>query len=72
MANSEKVNAELWAEDKAKSMQKAQGIKSGGLHLAARYSEVACDTAYTATWAYQQRRFPDVTPRLKELLSGVK
>jgi len=26
-------------------------------------------TAYDAAWQYQQKRFPDVTPRLKELLS---
>jgi len=26
-------------------------------------------TAYSAAWDYQQKRFPDVTPRLKELLT---
>jgi TRAP-type C4-dicarboxylate transport system substrate-binding protein len=26
-------------------------------------------TAYESAWAYQQKRFPDVTPKLKQLLS---
>ena len=30
------------------------------------------DTAYYATWEYQMKRFPDVTPRLRELMSGGK
>lgn len=27
------------------------------------------DTAYTAAWEYQMKRFPDVTPKLRQLLS---
>jgi TRAP-type C4-dicarboxylate transport system substrate-binding protein len=28
------------------------------------------DTAYNAAWEYQMKRYPDVTPKLKQLLSG--
>lgn len=72
MINSEKVNAELWAEDKSKSMQKLKEAKVEIYNLPPDTAKWLVETAYTATWDYQQRRFPDVTPRLKVLLSGGK
>jgi len=72
MAYSEKVNAEIWAEDKAKSMQRLKDGKVEIYNLPPDTAKWLVDTAYTATWAYQMKRFPDVTPRLKELLSGGK
>ncbi len=41
MAHSEKVNAEVWAEDKAKSHAEAEGCKSRNLQPVAGYGEVA-------------------------------
>ena len=72
MSNSEKVNAELWAEDKAKSMQKLKEAKVEIYNLPPDTAKWLVETAYEATWAYQMKRFPDVTPRLKVLLSGGK
>lgn len=72
MAYSEKINAEIWAEDKAKSMQKLRDAKVEIYNLSPDTAKWLVDTAYTATWAFQMKRFPDVTPRLKELLSGGK
>jgi len=72
MAYSEKVNAEIWAEDKAKSMQKLRDAKVEIYNLSPDTAKWFVDTAYTATWAYQMKRFPDATPRFKELLSGGK
>jgi hypothetical protein len=28
------------------------------------------DTAYNAAWDYQMKRYPDVTPKLRQLISG--
>jgi TRAP-type transport system periplasmic protein len=72
MAYSEKVNAEIWAEDKTKSMQKLKDARVEIYNLPPDTAKWLVDTAYTATWAFQMKRFPDVTPRLKELLSGGK
>jgi TRAP-type C4-dicarboxylate transport system substrate-binding protein len=72
MINSEKVNAELWTEDKAKGMQKLKEAKVEIYNLPPDTAKWLVDTAYEATWAYQMKRFPNETPRLKQLLSGGK
>ncbi len=72
MIYSEKVGAEAWAEDRAKSIQKLKNAKVEIYNLSPDTAKWLVDTAYESTWAYQQKRFPDVTPRLKTLLSGGK
>ena len=72
MAYSEKLNGELYAADKAKAMQKLKEAKVEVYNLPPDTAKWLVDTAYAATWAYQMKRFPDVTPRLKELMSGGK
>ena len=72
MVYSEKVNAEIWTEDKAKAMQKLKDAKVEIYNLSPDTAKWLVDTAYEATWAFQMKRFPDVTPRLKVLLSGGK
>ena len=72
MIYSEKLNGEFWAEDTAKSIQKLKEAKVEIYNLPPTTGKWFVDTAYEATWAYQMKRFPDVTPRLKVLLSGGK
>jgi TRAP-type C4-dicarboxylate transport system substrate-binding protein len=72
MLYSEKLNGEIWAEDRAKSIQKLKEAKVEIYNLSPDTAKWFVDTAYESTWAYQQKRFPDVTPRLKQLLSGGK
>jgi TRAP-type C4-dicarboxylate transport system substrate-binding protein len=72
MVYSEKVNAEKWTEDKAKSMQQLRDAKVEIYNLPPDTAKWLVETAYAATWDYQQKRFPDVTPKLKLLLSGGK
>jgi TRAP-type C4-dicarboxylate transport system substrate-binding protein len=72
MIYSEKVNAEIWITDKAKGMQKLKEAKVETYTLAPDVAKWLVDTAYNATWEYQQKRFPEVTPRLKALFSGGK
>ena len=72
MIYSEKLNGEFWAEDTAKSIQKLKEAKVEIYNLPPNTAKWFVDTAYEATWAYQMKRFPDVTPRLKVLLSGGK
>jgi TRAP-type C4-dicarboxylate transport system substrate-binding protein len=72
MIHSERLNAELNAEDKAKSLQKLKEAKVEVYNLPPDTAKWLVDTGYAATWEFQQKRFPDVTPRLKELLSGGK
>ena len=67
-----KVSGEFWAEEKAKGMQKLKEAKVEVYNLPPDTAKWLLDTAYDATWAYQMKRFPDVTPRLKVLLSGAK
>jgi TRAP-type transport system periplasmic protein len=70
MVYSEKVNAEIWTEDKAKGMQKLKDAKVEIYNLPSDTGKWLVDTAYEATWAFQLKRFPDLTPKLKVLLSG--
>jgi TRAP-type transport system periplasmic protein len=72
MIYNEKINGDLWTEDKAKGMQKLKEAKVEIYNLQPDVAKWLVDTAYNATWEYQQKRFPDVTPRLKALLSGSK
>ncbi len=72
MINSEKYSGEIWTEDKVKAMQKVKEAKVEVYNLPADTAKWMVDTAYESTWAFQQKRFPDVTPKLKTLLSGGK
>jgi len=59
----------LDAEDRAAARQKAKEVGLEFYKLAPDTAEWLLDTAYNATWDYQMKRFPKVTPRLRELLS---
>ncbi len=72
MIHSEKFNGDLATEDKAKALQKLKDAKVEVYNLPPDTAKWLVDTGYAATWEFQQKRFPDVTPRLKELLSGGK
>ena len=72
MIYSEKYSGDIWTEDKAKAMQKVKDAKVEVYNLSPDTAKWLVDTAYESTWAFQQKRFPDVTPRLKTLLSGGK
>jgi len=72
MIYSEKLNGEIWAEDKVKGTQKLKDAKVEIYNLSPDTSKWLVDTAYDATWAYQMKRFPNETPKLKALLSGGK
>jgi len=72
MIHLENVNTTLWHEDKTKDIQKLKDAKVEIYNLATDVARWFVDTAYNATWEYQQKRFPDVTPKLKVLLSGGK
>jgi TRAP-type C4-dicarboxylate transport system substrate-binding protein len=72
MIYSEKLNGELYTEDKAKSMGKLKEANVEVYNLPPDTAKWFVDTAYKATWAYQMKRFPKETPRLKQLLSGGK
>jgi hypothetical protein len=56
----------------SQGIQKLKDAKVEIYNLAPDTAKWLVDTAYDATWAYQMKRFPDVTPRLKTLLSGGK
>jgi TRAP-type C4-dicarboxylate transport system substrate-binding protein len=72
MIHLEKVNTAQWHEDKTRDIQKLKDAKVEIYNLPPDTAKWLVETAYTATWEYQQKRFPDVTPRLKVLLSGGK
>ena len=72
MIYSEKTSGERAAEDKQKAIQKMKDAKVEVYTLEPKTAKWLVDTAYNSTWEYQMKRFPDVTPRLKELLSGGK
>ncbi len=72
MIYSEKLNGDFNAEDKAKAIQKLKEAKVEIYNLPPDTAKWLVDTAYESTWAFQQKRFPEVTPRLKTLLSGGK
>ncbi len=68
MIRSEK-SAQTWGNEyKNKAREK---MVKAGVQFYKFSPEVAkwfIETAYTSAWEYQQKRFPDVTPKLKELL----
>jgi hypothetical protein len=66
------LNAEFNAEDTAKSLQKLKEAKVEVYTLPPDTAKWLVDTGYAATWEFQRKRFPDVTPKLKELMSGGK
>jgi len=72
MIHSEKYNEDLNAEDTAKALQKVKDAKVEVYNVPPDTAKWMIETGYAATWAFQQKRFPDVTPRLKTLLSGGK
>ena len=72
MIYSERLNAEFNAEDKNKSLQKLKEAKVEVYTLPPDTAKWLVDTGYAATWEFQRKRFPDLTPRLKELMSGGK
>jgi TRAP-type transport system periplasmic protein len=72
MIYNEKVTTDFYAEEKTKAIQKLKDAKVEIYNLQPDVAKWFVDTAYNATWEYQQKRFPDVTPRLKALLSGGK
>lgn len=69
MVQSEKDNRVWEFEYRAKAREK---MVKAGVEFYKFSPEVAkwfIETAYNAAWEYQQKRFPDVTPKLRELLS---
>jgi TRAP-type transport system periplasmic protein len=72
MIYSEKYSGDMWTEDKVKAVQKVKDAKVEIYNLPPDTGKWLVDTAYESTWAFQTKRFPDVTPRLKALLSGGK
>ncbi len=72
MIYSEKTNADIWLKDKGKSTQKLRDAKVEIYNLPPDTAKWLVETAYAASWDFQQKRFPDVTPKLKRLLSGGK
>lgn len=69
MVEAEKELADLYEQD-IKNLQSK--MKTAGVEIYKLEPQVAKwfrDTAYNATWDYQMKRFPEVTPRLRELLT---
>jgi TRAP-type C4-dicarboxylate transport system substrate-binding protein len=72
MIYSEKFNMEFNYDIKLKSLQK---LKDNGVEVydfTPSMAKWVRDSAYEATWADQLKRFPDIAPKLKELLSPPK
>jgi TRAP-type C4-dicarboxylate transport system substrate-binding protein len=69
MIQSEKDCREWDAKDRIKAREKM--IKAGVefYKFPPDMAKWFIDTAYNAAWEYQMKRFPDVTPKLRELLS---
>jgi TRAP-type C4-dicarboxylate transport system substrate-binding protein len=72
MVHSERVSGEYWAQEKAKAIEKLKEAKVDIYNLPPDTAKWLIETAYEGTWAYQMKRFPNETPRLKALLSGGK
>jgi len=69
MVQSEKYQLEEAEKEYAKMRKK---IEASGVEFYKFAPEVAkwfLETAYDAAWAYQMKRFPEVTPKLKALLT---
>jgi TRAP-type C4-dicarboxylate transport system substrate-binding protein len=72
MIYSEKYSGDMWTEDKVKAVQKVKDAKVEIYNLPPDTGKWLVDTAYESTWAFQMKRFPNETPRLKTLTSGGK
>jgi TRAP-type C4-dicarboxylate transport system substrate-binding protein len=66
----EKYSMTVTKGDADKAMEKINEAKVQVYTLAPDVAKWFTDTANEATWKFQQQRFPDVTPKLKALLSG--
>jgi TRAP-type C4-dicarboxylate transport system substrate-binding protein len=70
MIYTEKLGEELRTQDKAKALQKLKEAKVDVYNLPPDTAKWLVETAYSATWAFQMKRFPNETPRLRQLISG--
>lgn len=68
MVQYEKDKIPLELKQREEARQKMINAKIEFYKLAPEVAGWYFKTAYTASWEYQQKRFPDVTPKLKELL----
>jgi phenylpyruvate tautomerase PptA (4-oxalocrotonate tautomerase family) len=66
------VSGEYWAQEKARAIEKVKEAKVEIYNLPPDTAKWLIETAYEGTWAYQMKRFPNETLRLKILLSGGK
>lgn len=69
MAEAEDKGADEFEKINNESMQKVTAAGVEKITFSSQDAKWFIDTAFNAGWAYQQERFPDVTPKLKELLS---
>jgi TRAP-type C4-dicarboxylate transport system substrate-binding protein len=69
MISFEKEKTILEQKSREEARQKMINSKIEFYKLAPPVADWFVKTAYTAAWDYQQKRFPDVTPKLKELLT---
>ncbi|MBP1698622.1 MAG: hypothetical protein H6Q41_3810, partial [Deltaproteobacteria bacterium] len=69
MVEFEKEKVVLEQKSREEARQKMISSKIEFYKLAPQVADWFVKTAYSAAWDYQQKRFPDVTPRLKELLT---
>jgi len=69
MALSEKDNMAWQAESDAAARQKLVEAGVEIYKLSPDVAEWYLETAYNSAWEYQQERFPEVTPKLRELLT---
>ena len=70
MVQSEKECGAAYAEIQAKAVEK---MKKSGVEFYKLQPDVEkwfIDTAFNAAWEYQMKRYPDVTPKLRQLFSG--
>jgi TRAP-type C4-dicarboxylate transport system substrate-binding protein len=69
MAQYEKDKIPMEQKQREEARQKMINAKIEFYKLSPAVAEWYVSTAYKASWEYQQKRFPDVTPKLKELLT---
>jgi TRAP-type C4-dicarboxylate transport system substrate-binding protein len=69
MVEFEKEKVVLEQKSREEARQKMISSKIEFYKLDSQVADWFVKTAYSAAWDYQQKRFPDVTPRLKELLT---
>lgn len=69
MIQAEKDNEQFYAEYAEKLKQKMVDSKVEFYKFAPDVARWFLDTAYNAAWQFQNERFPEVTPKLRDLLS---